>query len=133
MAASDDRMPEAAADEQLIPVRHAVIAVRQGIDHLAESPEASLVVLQVGGLPTGCLVEAQRVRWRLAARVGYENSAGDILESSHPEGTVESSRQPSRHADMVGMHMRTHHTLYRPPGHRSRNQALPGRGDFRRL
>src|ERR1700730_6485928 len=107
MAASDDRVPYAAANEQLVPVRHPVIAVRQCVHHLAESAEASLVVLQVGGLPPACLVEAQRVRRRLAAGVGYEHSAGDILQSSHPEGTVESSRQPSRHAYMVRMHMRT--------------------------
>src|SRR3954452_16120036 len=105
MPPPDDCLPAMRADYDFLPIRHSMEAVRQGIHHVAEVPEPGLVAFEIGGAPACGTVESQSVRRGLAPRVGHQHPTGDILEASHPEGTVESASQPPCHPDMIRMHV----------------------------
>jgi len=105
MAIADDDSPGVAPDDDFLPVDDPSVAIWQGVDVLSEVAEASTVSLERRLAPAGFTIELEGLGRRLATRVGDHDSAGQVLEGTHPEARIELARQPPGQSDMVGMHV----------------------------
>ncbi|MNE23308.1 hypothetical protein D3C80_1165560 [compost metagenome] len=86
-------------------------------------------------VPTGAAIEVHALDGRLAIGVGRQNTAVQVLLTGHPQFAVMQARQPTGHADVVGVHMRHQHPA-RPvvaQGCALAHQRLPGVHGGRRV
>ena len=127
VAAAHDHLPVVRADAQHVAVLHAPEAVGHRVDQLAEVAEPGLVALPCRLAPAGPAVEGEGIGGRFAAGVADQRAAVQVLEARHPELAIELARQPARHADMVGVHVRDDHALDRATVGRAVEQRTPGR------
>ncbi len=104
--------PEVVANRDLLAVDDAPDAVWQGVQRLAEAAEAGAVAVHRVLAPAGGAIEAHAVLRSLAAGVGGEHPAHQVLKPGNPQAAVELARDPAGHADVVGVHVGDEH-----PGH----------------
>src|ERR1700722_15255843 len=121
-----NRPPQYSAYLEFLTVHYAAITVRECIYHLAKAAEPRLVVFDRLTIPTGCVIEPQRVTWSFAAGVGDQHATCQVLQTRRPQLATKTPRQPTGHPDVIRMHMSADDALRGPPGHGSREKLVPG-------
>ena len=106
VAATDDHLPFVRTELQHLSVAQSLVMLRQRRHTFSESTETGAVIPDRLLSPAGCPIKADAIFGRAATGIGHQYPAGEVFEAGHHQFDAELARQPSGHADMVGMHMR---------------------------
>ena len=114
MPTAGDHVPHALANGDGLAILYAAVAVGQFVNVLAKVAKAQPVGLDGRGYPARALVKTCALRRCLSACVRHHDAAVQVFQARHPQARVKLAREPTRHANVVGVHVGHQHAGHRP-------------------